>query len=71
MKKRYSEEQIIAVLKEHEADVSVAELSRCHGFAEGRLYTWKPKYGGVDVSEAKRMWYQTGVNQQSDVFLGK
>mgnify|MGYP001166564963 FL=1 len=55
MKKRYSEEQIIAVFKEHEADVSVAELSRCHGFAEGTLYTWKPKYGGVDVSEAKRM----------------
>ena len=55
MKKRYSEERIIAVLKEHEADVSVAELSRSHDFAEGRLYTWKPKYGGVDVSEAKRM----------------
>ena len=52
-RKRFTEEQIIGVLKEHEAGVTVAELSRKHGSAEGTL--WKSKYGGMDVSEAKRL----------------
>lgn len=54
-RKRFTEEQIIAILKEHEAGIAVADLSRKHGFAEGTLYTWKSKYGGMDVSEAKRL----------------
>ena len=54
-RKRFTEEQIIGILKEHEIGVSATDLSRKHGFAEGTLYTWKSKYGGMDVSEAKRL----------------
>jgi putative transposase len=53
--KRFSEEQIIKVLKEAEAGVAVAELCRRHGVSEQSLYRWKAKYGGMDVSEAKRL----------------
>jgi putative transposase len=52
---RFSEEQIIGILKEHEAGVSVAELCRKHGVSDGSIYKWKAKYGGMDVSEAKRL----------------
>ena len=54
-RKRFTEEQIIGILKEHEAGVSATDLSRKHGFAEGTLYTWKSSYGGMGVSEAKRL----------------
>ena len=47
--------RFIGILKKHEAGVPVTELSRKHGFAEGTLYTWKSKYGGMEVSEAKRL----------------
>lgn len=53
--KRFSEEQIIGVLKEAEAGIPVAELLRKHGIAQGTLYRWKAKYGGLDVSEARRL----------------
>jgi putative transposase len=52
---RFSEEQIIAILKEHEAGVAVAELCRKHGVSDASIYNWKAKYGGMDVSEAKRL----------------
>jgi len=54
-RKRFTEEQIITILKEHEAGVPVADLSRKYGFAEGTLYTWKAKFGGMEVSDAKRL----------------
>ncbi len=54
-KKRFTEEQIIAVLKEHELGSSAAELGRRHGISPQTLYNWKSKYGGMDVSEAKRL----------------
>ena len=54
-RKRFTEEQIIGILKEHEAGMSAAQLSRKHGFSEGTLYTWKSKFGGMEVSEAKRL----------------
>ena len=54
-KKRYSEEQIISILKEHEAGASVPELSRRHAVAENTIYRWKSKFGGMEVSEAKRL----------------
>jgi len=54
-RKRFSEEQIIAILKAHEAGQSAAELARKHGFAENTLYNWKAKYGGMEVSDAKRL----------------
>jgi len=52
---RFSEEQIIGVLKEHEAGAKAADLARKHGISEATLYNWKAKYGGMDVSEAKRL----------------
>lgn len=52
---RFSEEQIIGILTEHEAVVAVADLCRKHGVSDASAYKWKVKYGGMDVSEAKRL----------------
>jgi putative transposase len=52
---RFSEDQIIGMLKEHEAGVPVAELCRKHGVSTASIYKWKAKYGGMDVSEAKKL----------------
>jgi len=54
-KSRFNETQIIAILKEHEAGKKVADLAREHGISEATFYTWKSKYGGMDVSEAQRL----------------
>ena len=54
-KKRFTEEQIIAVLKEHEAGMKTGDLARKHGISEATLYNWKAKFGGMDVSDAKRL----------------
>ena len=52
---RFSEEQIIGILKEHEAGVSVADLCRKQGVSDTSIYKWKARFGGMDVSEAKRL----------------
>jgi len=52
---RYTEEQIIGILKEQEAGVPVAELCRKHGMSDATFYNWKSKYGGLEVSEARRL----------------
>lgn len=52
---RFTEEQIIGILNEHEAAVSVADLCRKHGVSDASIYKWKAKFGGMDVSEAKRL----------------
>ena len=55
MKKRYSEEQIIGFLKEAEAGMLAKELCRRHGFSEASFDAWRSKFGGMDVSDAKRL----------------
>lgn len=55
MKKRYSEEQIIGFLREAESGIKVKDLCRRHGFSEASFYTWRSKFGGMDVSDAKRL----------------
>ena len=54
-KSRYTQEQIIAVLKQHQAGVSTAELCRKHGISEATFYNWRSRYGGMEVSEARRL----------------
>ena len=55
MRKRFSEEQIIGFLKEADAGVAIKELCRRHGFSEASYYLWRSKFGGMEVSDAKRL----------------
>jgi putative transposase len=52
---RFSDEQIIGILKEHQAGLSALELCRKYGISDATFYKWRSKYGGMDVSEAKRL----------------
>ncbi len=61
-RKRFSEEQIIAILREHEAGVSTADLCRKHGMSNATFCFWKSKYGGMDVSDAKKLKGVEGEN---------
>ena len=53
--KRFTEEQIIGILKQAEAGMKVVDLCRMHGISDATFYTWRKKYGGMDVSDAKRL----------------
>ena len=55
MKKRFSEEQIIGILREAESGLPVKELCRKHGFSEASYYLWRSKFGGMSVPDAKRL----------------
>ena len=55
MKKRYTEEQIIGFLREADKGIALKELCRKHGFSEASFYLWRSKYGGMDVSDARRL----------------
>ena len=54
-KSRFSDEQIIGILKEHQAGIGAKELCRKHGISDGTFYKWRSKYGGMELSEAKRL----------------
>ena len=70
-KRRFSEEQIIAVLKEAEAGVPVEELTRKHGIAEGTYYRWKAKLGGMEVSDARRLRTLEEENKRLKLMLAE
>ncbi len=63
-KSRFKEEQIIAILKESESGAEPGELCRRHGITRGSLYRWKAKYGGMEVSEARRLRVLEEENRQ-------
>jgi putative transposase len=54
-KARFTEEQIIGILREHEAGAATSDVCRKHGVSSATFYKWKAKYGGLEVSEAKRL----------------
>lgn len=55
MKRRFTEEQIIGILKQHESGLATTELCRQHNISSATFYKWKRKYGGLEVNEAKRL----------------
>jgi len=63
-KSRFSEEQIIGVLKEADAGIKVADLCRKHGISDATFYNWRSRYGGMDVSEARRLRQLEEENQR-------
>ena len=63
-RKRYSEERIISILKDHEAGATVRDLSRRHGVSENTIHRWKAKFGGMDVADAKRLRALEQENQK-------
>jgi len=54
-RRRFSEEQIIGILKEHQAGLSAAELCRKHGINDARFYKWRSKHGGLEISDVKKL----------------
>lgn len=70
-KSRFSEEQIIGFIKEAEAGMSVASLCRKHGFSDASFYKWRAKFGGMDVSEARRLRDLEGENSKLKKLLAE
>jgi putative transposase len=70
-KSRFSEEQIIGFIKEAEAGMPVAELCRKHGFSDASFYKWRTKFGGMDISEARRLRELEGENAKLKKLLAE
>ena len=68
---RYTEEQIIGILKEHAAGLSASDLCRKHGISDATFYTWRKKYGGLEVSEAKRLRALEDENRRLKTLLAE
>ncbi len=63
-RKRFTEEQIIGILKEGESGVPLADLCRKHGMSDASFYKWRQKYGGMEVSEARRLRELEDINRR-------
>lgn len=70
-KSRFSEEQIISFIKEAEAGMPVAQLCRKHGFSDASFYKWRAKFGGMDISEARRLRELEGENAKLKKLLAE
>ena len=70
-RKRYSEEKIISILKEHEAGATVADISRRPGISENTIHRWKSRFGGMEISEAKRLRELEQENAKLKRLLGE
>ncbi len=70
-KSRFSEEQIVKILKHHENGLKVAEICRQHGISEQTYYRWKSKYGGMEVSEVKRLKELEAENRKLKQLIGE
>ena len=70
-RKRYTEEKIVSILKEHDAGASAPDLSRRHGVSEQSIYRWKSKFGGMEVSDAKRLRELEAENRKLKRLLGE
>ena len=68
---RFTQEHVIAVLKEHQAGAAVADLCRKHGISDATFYTWRSKYGGMEVSDAKRLKALRGGERQAQEAAGR
>jgi putative transposase len=71
MKKRFNEEQIISILKQHEKGVKVADIIRQHNISEQTFYRWKSKYGGMEVSDAKKLKQLEEENRRLKQLVGE
>lgn len=71
MTKRFTEEQIIGILKSHERGMKLADILRQHGIAEQTFYRWKSKYGGMDVSDAKKLKQLEEENRRLKQLVGE
>ena len=62
--RRFTEEQIIGILKQAQAGIKIIDLCRTHGISDATFYTWRSKYGGMEVSDAKRLKQLEDENKQ-------
>ncbi len=68
---RFTEEQIIGILKEHQAGLTASELCRKHGISDATFYKWRSKYGGMEVSDAKRLKAMEDENRKLKKLLAE
>jgi putative transposase len=64
MKKRFTEEQIIGILKQAQSGMKIVDLCRMHGISDVTFYNWRSKYGGMEVSDAKRLKHLEDENKR-------
>jgi putative transposase len=67
---RYTEEQIIGILKQHKAGLGAKELCRKHGISDATFYKWRSKYGGMDVSDARKLKANPSSRRSFTIYLG-